>query len=120
MVVEKRKTRHERWVRGGSRVGELEMYLKGGQEDGLGDLLKDRPTGQERQKEKAGDGSPRRGALKVNSEEKIRKSVSIYEGEEGSGSDDKAVIGKENIASLNGVVNGDGNQGGNAPKTAKA
>ena len=38
LAEERRKEQEARWTRGGKRVGELEAYLRGGQEEGIRDL----------------------------------------------------------------------------------
>ena len=39
LAEERRKQQYERWVRGGKMVGELENYLRGGQETSLKDII---------------------------------------------------------------------------------
>lgn len=38
LAAQRHKEQEERWIRGGERIGELETYLKGGQEQSLKDL----------------------------------------------------------------------------------
>lgn len=79
---------NERWIQGGRRVGELEAYLRGGQEESLASLVA-RTEKNEREKRPLAErlGSNRSGGLKVDRTngdvQRPRKSVSIYEGREG-------------------------------------
>ena len=40
LAQERREAQFERWVKGGKRVGEFEIYLKGGQEQCLRDTMR--------------------------------------------------------------------------------
>ena len=82
-----------RWVQGGKRVGELEAYLKGGQQDSLAGLIaKDEQSEREKRPQPERSGTNRSGGLRVEradgDEQRPRKSVSIYDGREGH-EDDK-------------------------------
>jgi hypothetical protein len=45
LAEERRKEQYARWVKGGKRYGELESYLKGGQEQSLKDLVNKKVDG---------------------------------------------------------------------------
>ena len=83
MAEERRKLMHERWVHGGKRVGENELYLKGGTDASLAKDEENR-RGKER-------GGIRGRTLQLGAEQKREKSVSILAEGEQRDALDKAV-----------------------------
>ena len=67
LAQERREAQWERWVKGGKRIGEFEMYLKGGQEQCLRDTMR---TSSDDMTEKMGD---------VQVTDKLVKTVAIVE-----------------------------------------
>ena len=74
LAEQRRRERHERWVRGGKRVGEFEAYLRGGQAECLRDTDAKRAGSN-----KSGAAPARRPGLGVETDSFLRKSVAISE-----------------------------------------